>query len=76
MFLDHTGEKPLALCSEDGRIVFIFTAYIPTYFGATESTVFEVSTSDTNTCSYEAVSLAAKPPARLIAFIAGLLIDP
>ena len=57
MLLDHTGEKPPVLFSEDGLIAFVFTASLPSFFGATESTVFVASAKDTNICSCKALSL-------------------
>ena len=39
-FLDHTGEKPLVLFSEDGLAVLVFTAFLPTGSDVTESMVF------------------------------------
>ena len=54
--LDHTGGKPLVLCSEAGLNTFVSTAYIPTFLHLTRQ--------------------SAKPPPRLTAFIAGLLMDP
>ena len=54
--LDHTGGKPLVLCSEAGLNTFVSTACIPTFLHLTRQ--------------------SAKPPPRLTAFIAGLLIDP
>ena len=49
--------KPLAMWSEDGLIAFVSTAFISSFFGATESTVFVVSAKDTNIFSYEAIPL-------------------
>ena len=59
MLLDHIGGKPLVFCSEDGLIAFVFIEYVPTFFGATESTVFVVSAKDTYICSYEAISIGS-----------------
>ena len=59
-------------------IAFVSTTHVPMFFGATESTVFVVSAKDTNYLLLRGnhTRQSAKPPARLMAFIAGLLIDP
>ena len=43
LLLDHTGEKPFVLFSEDSLTVHVFTAYTPTASDVTESMVFVAS---------------------------------
>ena len=38
---DHIGEKPLALCSEGGKVAFVFTTDLPTFSGAAFCTVMD-----------------------------------
>ena len=59
VLLDHTGERPLVLCSEGSLAVLVFTAFFPTGSDATDGMVF-----------------VEKYPPWLVAFIAGLLMDP
>ena len=55
VLLDHTGEKPLVLFSEESQTVLVFTVFILTVFDFTESTDFVASAKSTNICSWKAL---------------------
>ena len=50
----HTEEKPLVFFSEGSLIVLAFTFDPPTFFGASESTVFVASANGAHICSCRA----------------------
>ena len=76
--ITHTGEKPLVLFSEDSLTVLVCTVCIPSFSDATESTAFGASAKGHKHLLLQGkvTRQSAKPPARPMAFIAGLLIDP
>ena len=78
VLLDHTGEKPLVLFSEDSLTVLVFTVYILTDSDATESMVSAASAKGMCICSCKRGTLtqqSTKYPPRLVAFIARRLVD-
>ena len=58
MLLDHTGERPFVLFSEDSLSVIVFTVFVPTGSDITENMVFVASARGTNICSCKAFGTA------------------